>query len=330
MPVPLWIAGALSALVLAAWFYSLWHERRAARTFPPCGRFVEVAGARLHYVDAAPHGGGEGAPIVLIHGASGNLRDFLVSIFPVLALRHRVIAFDRPGHGWSDRPVLADAHDPAVQARLIRDALSKLGVEKAVVLGHSWGGAVAAAYALQFPENAQGVLVLSGATHPWEGEVAWYHRAAGLPVLGPLFVRLFAVPAGRLLTPSGVAGNFWPDPAPQGYAEEMGLQLLFRLRNFIANSEDTRNLKAHLKRQSAQYDRIAVPLIIMTGNRDRTVRAKIHSYVLHEDVKGSELIKLKGTGHMPHHVRGDLVIEALSRLARGGALRPGLTEIEPQ
>ncbi|MGK2740665.1 alpha/beta fold hydrolase [Tepidicaulis sp. LMO-SS28] len=330
MPVWVWVLCVLGAVLMAALFYSLWYERRVAKAFPPAGQFVEVAGARLHYVEAAPQGGGTGVPIVLIHGASGNLRDFLVSIFPALALKHRVIAFDRPGHGWSGRTALKNVHDPAVQARLIRDALLKLGVEKAVVLGHSWGGAVAAAYALHFPQNLEGVLVLSGATHPWEGGVAWYHGVAGVPLLGPAFVRLFAVLAGQFLTPAGVAGNFWPDAAPEGYAQSMGLALLFRLKTFLANSADTRNLKGHLKEQSKRYGEIDVPLLIMTGNRDRTVSAKIHSYVLHEAVPGSELIKLKGTGHMPHHARGDLVVEAVSRLATSGDVRPGLWEVEAE
>lgn len=323
-----WIAGALGALLIAAFAYSAFMNGQAAQKYPPLGKFIEVKGARLHYVEAAPEGGGKGVPIVLVHGASGNLRDFMVSIFPGLAKEHRVLAFDRPGHGWSERPGIEDIHDPARQAELIRDALLKLGIEKAVVLGHSWGGAVAAAYALHFPENLAGVLVMSGATHPWEGGVAWYHSVVRTPLIGGLFARTLAVPGGRFLSQAGIAGNFAPDPAPDGFGADIGLPLLFRPPNFKANSEDTGNLKSHLARQSKRYGEISVPIIILTGNRDRTVRAKIHSYVLHEQIEGSELIKLKGTGHMPHHVHGDVVREALSRLATGGDLRPGLHEIE--
>lgn len=315
------IAGLAGYSVFTAW--------RAERNFPPVGYFVEVEGARLHYVDAAPVGGGDGAPVVLIHGASGNLRDFLASIFNSLAARHRVLAFDRPGHGWSERPGAGDMFDPAVQARVIHDALARLGVDKPVLLGHSWGGAVAVAYALDYPDDLTGVVVLSGATHPWPGGVAWYHHIVRIPIIGGLLLRTLMAPARLLLAAPGVRSTFAPDPAPRGYAEMIGLPLLFRHGNFRHNSEDVRNLKELLRARSPNYGDIRVPTIIITGNRDRTVFAKLHSYALHEQVAGSELIKLQGTGHMPHHARPEPVIDAVSRLARGGRPRAGIVVIPP-
>lgn len=318
----------LVAAFLAGLFaYSAYQALRAEAAYPPVGSFVEVDGARLHYVERAP-AQPTGAPIVLLHGASGNLRDWLESILPALAETHRVIAFDRPGHGWSERPGVPDAHDPAVQARIFRDACRKLGVERPILVGHSWSGAVVTAFARQFPEDVGGIVVLSGATHPWPGGVAWYHRIVQMPVLGSLFVRSLVAPAGRFAVDAGVAGNFAPNPPPADYAKRIGLDLLFRPHNFRHNSFDTGNLKSHLLRQSALYHEIGVPTLIITGNRDHTVSAKIHSYALHAQIAGSELIKLRNVGHMPHHVCGPIVIEAISRLANGGPLRPGLTEIE--
>ncbi|MAN60417.1 MAG: alpha/beta hydrolase, partial [Parvibaculum sp.] len=158
----IWILSAVLALLGFAWFSVQCTERRFGRH----GHLVSVDGVDLHYVDVGPDdlAGETKAPIVLIHGASGNLRDFEASILPELAKTHRVLAFDRPGHGWSARPDIADAHDPARQAALIHAALKKLGVKRPVMLGHSWGGAVATAYATRFGPDMSGLLVLAGAT----------------------------------------------------------------------------------------------------------------------------------------------------------------------
>ena len=147
------LAGLSGGLLI----YSHDVARRAEADFPPLGSFVVVDGVRLHYLDSAP-GDDERQAIVMVHGASGNLRDFAVSIFDELAQKYRVIAIDRPGHGYSERPS-SDSVDaawvtPEIQARLIHGAMRQIGVEKPVILGHSWGGAVALAYALAFSPGA--------------------------------------------------------------------------------------------------------------------------------------------------------------------------------
>lgn len=325
----LWL---IASLIVAFIIYIVLLIRQAEKQFPRQGSLVQSHGVDLHYVDIGPLDPDdvERAPIVLVHGASGNLRDFEASLIPLLADKHRVIAFDRPGHGWSERPDLPDIHDPARQAAVIHEAVKNLGVERPVLLGHSWGGAVASAYALSFGEDLSGLLVLAGATHPWKGEVAWYHRLLAKPVLGTLFLWGIVIPLGRVMAAAGVRSTFAPDPAPDGYEKAIGLSLLFRPGNFRHNSTDTSGLRGHLARQSARYHEIAVPTVIITGNRDQTVLAKLHSYALHEQISGSELIKLEGVGHMPHHVRPDVVVDALTRLAAGEPVRAGLHVYEAQ
>lgn len=297
--------------------------------YRPRGDFVHVGGVDLHYVRMGP-ARPQGVPIVLVHGASGNLGDMVESLMPRLAERHQVIAFDRPGHGWSERPKQAGITNPAVQARLIHDALSVLNIERPVMLGHSWGGAVATAYALEFPDALSGLLVLSGATHVWEGKTAWYHRLVAMPVLGSLFLNTLMAPGGQMLMGPGVDGNFAPNIAPPDYAQRIGLPLLFRPANFRANSADSSGLRAWLAGQSKRYSEIRTPTIIITGNRDKTVWAKLHSYALHEAIAGSEMIKLVGVGHMPHYVRPDLVADALTRLSLGERPRAGTHVVEPE
>src|SRR5207302_6041453 len=114
---------------------------------PPTGQFVEVQGVRLHVVVLGLAHGSPGADpaVVLIHGASGNLEDMRLALGEQLALSHRVILIDRPGHGWSSRPDGDEYASPARQAELIAGALEQLGVRRAILVGHSWGGACAMA-----------------------------------------------------------------------------------------------------------------------------------------------------------------------------------------
>ena len=127
----------------------------------PPGRFVEVDGVRLHYVEQ-----GAGAPLVLLHGLGSMIEDFRLSgLIDQAAQRYRVIAFDRPGYGYSTRPRNA-RWGPIAQASLVRKALQTLNVERPVVLGHSWGCLVASAFALEFPEAARGLVLASGLHFP--------------------------------------------------------------------------------------------------------------------------------------------------------------------
>lgn len=326
MTVLLLLALLLGSLLV----YSARAASWASKTWPPTGGFIELdgefEGLRLHYLACGERRAGV-APVILIHGASGNLRDMSESLTGPLSRETLVVAFDRPGHGWSGRGRHPEIADPAVQARAIRQAAAKLGLERPVVLGHSWGASVAAAWALDDGAGLSGLLPLSGALYPWPGGVAWYHSVVRMPVIGALFMRTLIVPGGKALMEKGVAANFHPDKAPEGYAEAIALPLLFRPSEFRANSEDTAGLKPHLARQSARYGSIAVPTIVVTGNADYTVSPKLHSYAFHKAVAGSELVKLKGTGHMPHHARRDVVVDAVLRLARGERPRAGQTTI---
>jgi hypothetical protein len=135
MRVILIIFLATVALLGGLGLFSAFCVRSIEQAHPPAGRFVEVSGGRLHLVELGP---ANGAPVVLFHGASGNLEDMRLALGDKLAERHRVILVDRPGHGWSERPGGSADASPARQAALIHEALQRIGVRRAVIVGHSW------------------------------------------------------------------------------------------------------------------------------------------------------------------------------------------------
>ena len=311
-----WIALSLLSLGALVVVTELETRRLEAR-FPPVGAFADVDGVRLHYSIAGPGDKG-GAPIVLLHGASTSLLDFHASLLPPLAERHRVIAMDRPGHGYSERarPTSGDWPDPAEQARLLHGLLAQLQVDQPVLVGHSWAGAVVLAYLLAYPDEAAGGVLLAGGSHPWEGGVAWYNDLAGLPVVGDLFAYTLPLTLGRLRLSDGLADAFAPNTPPPGYLERTGVELTLRPRTFLANAEDIRLLSPFLERQSTYYGAIRRPLLLITGDTDGVVPAWNHAERLIHQAPFADLVILPGIGHGLHHVATERVVELIDAFAR--------------
>jgi len=299
-------------ILFALALYSAYGAYRTEHVYPPLGNFVEVeeGGIRLHYVEK-----GEGSPIVLIHGASTSLIDFHASIFEPLARHHRAIAVDRPGYGYSQRPS-GEWPDPLYQAQLIRGALSRLDIEKPILVGHSWSGSVVLAYLLAFPEDVAGGVLLAGGSHPWRGGVAWYNHVAGMPLIGPLFAYTVAYPAGQLLMDTAVNSVFTPNPVPLRYIERTGIVLSLRPRSFMASAEDVRNLSDFLRLQSTRYTSISRPLLLITGDSDEVVPPWNHADRLIKQVPHAKLIKLADTGHALHHTHPERITELIRDFRR--------------
>src|SRR5450631_3393603 len=167
------------------------------RSFPAQGRMIEVAGATLHVVELGPRDAA-GPPIVMLHGASANLEAMRQPLGMRLAKNHRVILIDRPGHGWSTRARLEDS-TPEIQGRMIDEALAKLGVGEAVLVVHSWAGALGARMALDYPQRVAGLVMLAPVAYPWPGGVGRYNRIVSVPVIGPLLAYTITLPLGTLL-----------------------------------------------------------------------------------------------------------------------------------
>jgi pimeloyl-ACP methyl ester carboxylesterase len=289
------------------------------RAFPAQGRMIEVAGATLHVVDIGPRDAA-GPPIVMIHGASSNLEAMRQPLGDMLARNHRVILIDRPGHGWSTRADRADS-TPAVQAKMIGEALEKLAVGRAILVVHSWSGALGARMALDYPGRVAGLVMLAPVAYPWPGGVGWYNKLVSTPVIGLLLAYTITLPLGYFLAEPGARGVFLPQLMPDGFVRNTATSLLLRPREFLANARDLVTLKAAVAEQAPRYGDIAVPTVVISGELDKTVLIKRHSRPFAKAVPNAKLIVLSDVGHMVQNAVPELVISEIEamigRLAHG-------------
>jgi len=284
-------------------------EAEAERAFPPEGRFVTVEGQRVHAVVR-----GSGPDLVLIHGLSGNLRDFTFSMVDRLAERYRVIAFDRPGLGYSD-PLPADANTLVDQARVLSQAAAELGAPRPLVLGQSYGGAVALAWATTQPENYSGLVLVSAVSQTWPDGLPFFYKVTSSTLGAKLAVPLITAFVSDGTVENALAEVFEPQTAPDGYSEHIGAGLTLRRETMRANADQRAGLKSEVEALVPFYPRIARPVEIVHGTADRIVGPNVHAVPLSQQIPDAGLTLLPGIGHMPHHVAQDAVVEAIDRAA---------------
>lgn len=294
----------------------------AERAHPAEGRTVEVAGGTLHFIDIGPHDSAS-PPIVMLHGASSNLEVMRQPVGELLARKHRVILIDRPGHGWSTRARIEDS-TPDIQARMVQEALAKLGVGRAIFVVHSWSGALGARIALDYPQSVSGLVMLAPVAYPWPGGVGRYNHLIATPVVGPLFAYTVTLPLGLLLADSGARGVFLPQTMPDGFVRNTATPLLLRPREFIANARDLVTLKTAVAAQSPRYAEIRAPVTIIAGDADKTVSTDRHSRPFAAAAPNVKLIVLPGVGHMIQQAVPDLVIAEVEAMI--GPLAPSVAD----
>lgn len=264
---------------------------------------VAVDGVALHYVSA-----GEGRPVVLIHGNPGSHQDFTFSLFEKLSQSYQVIAFDRPGHGYSERSESAKT-TVEVQAQLICAALRKLSLEKPVLVGHSWGGSVVLAAAIACGSDLSGIVLLAPAAYPNVTIERW-SLVPRVPLLGNFFVRRLTPLIGRAIVKESLKEAFHPDGVSGDYAEQ-SVEMWTHPERIRAWAHDESTLRASLRALSRQYAGIDLPAVIVTGAEDRVVDPNDHAHPLHKEINNSKLLVLPGTGHQLPHTRPDAVVSAI-------------------
>lgn len=315
MRIALYVVLFLAAVIAGLWRYNHFRASRAEAAFPPAGSFVEVDGVRLHYIRK-----GAGTPVVLLHGGVLWANDFERVMELAAARGYEAIAFDRPGYGYSGRPP-RDKATPADQARLIHQALKALGVEKPIVVGHSWSGLLALICALHYPDDIAGVVTLGGAMYK-EGYPAEHgdpiSRLAAAPVIGTLFVNTVpASPLGTALARSSVKQTFVPEPVPEGY-EEAALALWLRPGQFRANREDILAFPSAALEASRRYGDIRCPVVIMVGGQD-PFGTREQAERLLSDIPHAERMVIPDAGHMIPQLHPEAVLEAIDKARKPSA-----------
>lgn len=280
--------------------------------YPAHGKAIEVTGATLNVLDIGPKDAA-GPPIVLIHGASSNLEAMRRPLGDRLAVSHRVILIDRPGHGWSSA-VGEEAATPAAQGRMIEEALKELNVGPVILVVHSWAGALGARMALDYPARVAGIVMLAPVVYPWPGGVGWYNELVTKPVIGPLLAYTVTLPLGYFLAESGARTVFLPQVMPDDFVANTATPLLLRPREFLANARDLVRLKQAVTEQAPRYPEISVPTVVIAGDVDKTVSTNIHSRPFAAAVPNAKLIVLPGVGHMVQNAAPDLVIREIEGL----------------
>ena len=307
---PLWKWGAgvaaAGAVLGGTAILNASRAKRAERENPPLGRFLTVDGVRLHYLER-----GNGPPLVLLHGNGTMIEDWIVSgLMDSLANTHRVIAFDRPGFGHSERP-RSRLWTPAAQAELIAGALEELGIEKATVVGHSFGTLVAAELALGHPSLVSGLALLGGYFFPSVRGDVLFASPPAIPVVGDVMRYTVSPLIAAALTPKINEKVFRPAPVPTSWIEEFPIEMTLRPSQIRAEAAEAALMIPAAASLAKRLPELDLPVTIIAGRGDALVDMEEQSQRLHEMMPQSRLVAIAGAGHMVHHTAPDRVIEAI-------------------
>jgi len=308
------ILAASAAALAAAALYNTYRARQVERKHPPVGRFVEVAGTRLHYLEQ-----GKGPPVVLLHGNVVSADDWISSgVLDRVARHHRVIAFDRPGFGYSERP-RGSAWTAASQAELIRQALVRIGVERAVLVGHSWGTSVALALALAMPVAVRGLVLISGYYHPTLRADSLLVAPAAVPFIGDILRYTLSPLLGRPLLPMVIKGMFAPLPVPERFSRGFVPGMPLRPWQVRAEAQDGSTMAYGAASMESGYRNLGMPVALMAGGKDRVVDVGRHTLRLHEELPHSSLHLIQRAGHMVHYAVPDQVADLVAAVSANPA-----------
>lgn len=284
--------------------------RRTERRHPPVGRFLTVDGVRLHYTDR-----GEGSPVVLIHGNAVSGQDWDTSGVSEVLLQkgRRVIIFDRPGCGYSERP-RGRVWTADQQGELIHQALGQLGIERPVLVGHSWGTIVALAMAVRRQADYAGLVLVSG-YYFWtlRPDVPLVATAA-LPGLGDLLRYTLSPLLGWLQMPLLKWQMFSPARVPDRFQAEYSTGMVLRPSQIRATAEDGTLMIQGALALRGRYKELALPTVIIVGDGDKVVFARMAGR-LADQLPGSVLQVVTGAGHMVHHLAARQVAQAVEDVA---------------
>jgi pimeloyl-ACP methyl ester carboxylesterase len=274
---------------------------------PVVGRFIAVDGTRLHYIDR-----GSGAPVVLLHGNGSMIGDFVSSgITECADAGYRVIAFDRPGFGYSDRP-RGRRWGPFEQARLLLRAFALLDIEHPIIVGHSWGTLVAIALALESGQDVAGLVLLSGYYFPVPRSRPKAPLVSSFPLVHDVARHTVMPFFWRLTAPGAVRRVFAPCSVPERFKQLYSIPHALRPSQMKAVEEEATMLGEAAKNLSGLYKELSIPVRLIAGSEDRIVETEKQSVRLHRELATSTLRVVPDCGHMVHHAVPEEVVAAIA------------------
>ncbi len=310
------LAGALLLLLIAVGGligFAVYTARRVEIAVPPQGRFLDLDGERIHYLDK-----GAGPALFLIHGLCGQMGNFTYALIDRLASEFRVVAVDRPGSGYSTRPADADASLRA-QGRALAKVIRALNLDRPLIVGHSMGGAIALAIALDSPECVSGLALIAPLTQVVKTAPAPFRSLA---IRSPLVRRIvawtLATPLAMLTADRVIKQLFAPEKAPEDFATAGGGLLSVRPRSFYAASSDLLAVNNDFAEMTRRYPSLSIPVGILFGRDDRLLDYRLHWQALKEKIPNLHLEVAEG-GHMLPITAPDLVADFIRRIARMAA-----------
>jgi len=304
---------ALAALVILIFaglvIFTAYTARRVEQALPPRGRFLDVNGARIHYLDK-----GAGPTLVLVHGLGGQMGNFTYALLDRLTSSFRVILIDRPGAGYSTRPPGQSAR-LSTQAEIVAQFIRLLGLDRPLLVGHSLGGAISLAVALNDPDCIRGLALIAPRTHV---------RNQVPEVFKPLVIRSKFVRwliAWTLATPGSIrrgaatlAAIFAPDPVPPDFRTKGGGLLTLRPKSFYNSSTDLMAADLDLPAMVTRYPTLKMPVSILYGTGDQILEPAVHGTSMTTEAPNVHLELVEG-GHMLPITFPDITANFIKRAA---------------
>ena len=284
--------------------------RRVENALPPRGQFIDVAGARIHYLDK-----GSGPPIVILHGLGGQMGNFTYALLERLTGEFRVILMDRPGSGYSTRAPGATGR-LTEQASVVAEFIRKLGLDRPLLVGHSMGGAIALGVALDHPEVVKGLALIAPLTHvPKDVPAPFRAMDIKSDFLRWLVAWTVATPIGIRRGKAILGAIFSPDLAPEDFPIRGGGILGLRPRSFFNTSSDMRAVNLDLGPMAERYSSLRVPVRILYGTSDEVLSHQVHGEAMKAKSSMVSVELVKG-GHMLPITAPDLTAQFIKAAAR--------------
>ena len=302
----------LVLIVVGLVAFTAFTARRVEKALPPGGQFLDLDGARIHYLDK-----GSGPAIVIVHGLGGQMGNFAYGVVDQLMTDFRVVVIDRPGSGYSTRASDASAHLSA-QASLVAQFIHKLGLERPLLVGHSLGGAIALGVALNHPKVISGLALVAPLTHvPPHVPEPFRSMDIDSKFLRWLLAWTVATPVGILRGREIVKAIFSPEPVPRDFPVRGGGILGLRPQMFYNVSSDLVATDVDLPGMVGRYSTIRMPVAILYGTSDAVLDHRFHGEAMKSKLPDLQLKLVEGRGHMLPVTAPDLTAAFIREAAHG-------------